>query len=186
MLRREDVAPIIRRFFINTLFDSTFVLLGIVAGAAFAVNAHLDVVVVTMIASSIALGISSGVSVYEADSLERERKIVELEKALFMDLSNTKLEKTAKSITALTAIINVLTPLVSCGVTLLPFMLAVLKILEVNVASWISIVLDLGILFIAGTYLGRLGKTNPWKKGLRMAGFGFIAFVIGLLLNALV
>ncbi len=37
-LQREDVGPIIRRFFINTLFDSTFMLLGIIVGAAFAPN----------------------------------------------------------------------------------------------------------------------------------------------------
>lgn len=33
MLKEEDVGSNIRRFFINTLFDSTFTLLGIVVGA---------------------------------------------------------------------------------------------------------------------------------------------------------
>ena len=185
-LRREDVGPIIRRFFINTLFDSTFMLLGIVAGAAFAVDVSLNVVLVTMVTSSLALGISTGVSVYEADTLERERKIAELEKALFRDLSGTRIEKTARSITILTVVINFLTPLVSCAVTISPLMLAIWKILEVNVASWVSVILALSILFGAGVYLGRLGKTNPWTKGLRMAGFGLMAFIIGFLLNALI
>ena len=185
-LRREDVGPIIRRFFINTLFDSTFMLLGIVVGAAFAADASLNVVLVTMVTSSLALGISTGVSIYEADSLERERKIAELEKALFRDLSGTRIEKTARSITILTVMINFLTPLVSCAVITSPFMLAIWKILKVNVASWFSVILALSTLFGAGAYLGRLGKTNPWTKGLRMAGFGFIAFIIGFLLNALV
>lgn len=185
-LGREDVGPIIRRFFINTLFDSTFMLLGIVVGVAFAADASLNVVLVTMVTSSLALGISTGVSVYEADSLERERKIAELEKALFRDLSGTRIEKKARSIIILTVVINFLTPLVSCAVTISPFMLAIWKILEVNVASWFSVILALGTLFSAGVYLGRLGKTNPWTKGLRMAGFGFIAFIIGFLLNALI
>jgi predicted membrane protein (TIGR00267 family) len=185
-LRREDVGPIIRRFFINTLFDSTFVLLGIVVGAAFAVDSNLNVILVTMVASSLALGISTGVSIYEADSLERERKIVELEKALFMDLSGTRIERTARSITILTVMINLLTPLVSCAVIISPFILAVWKILEVQVASWFSVILALGALFGAGVYMGKLGKTNPWAKGLRMAAFGFIAFLLGFLLNSLV
>jgi predicted membrane protein (TIGR00267 family) len=185
-VRKEDVGPIIRRFFINTLFDSTFMLLGIVVGAAFAADASLNVVLVTMVTSSLALGISTGVSIYEADSLERERKIAELEKALFRDLSGTKIEKMARSITILTVMINFLTPLVSCAVIISPFMLAIWKILKVNVASWFSVILALSTLFGAGVYLGRLGKTNPWTKGLRMAGFGFIAFIIGFLLNALV
>lgn len=93
MLRREDVSPIIRRFFINTLFDSTFMLLSIVIGAAFAADASLGIIMVTMVTSSLALGISTGVSVYEAESLERERKISELERALFRDLSGTTIEK---------------------------------------------------------------------------------------------
>jgi predicted membrane protein (TIGR00267 family) len=185
-LRREDVGPIIRRFFINTLFDSTFVLLGIVVGAAFAVDASLNVILVTMVTSSLALGISTGVSIYEADTLERERKIVELEKALFMDLSGTRIEKTARSITILTVMINLLTPLVSCAVMISPFILTVWKILEIHVASWFSVILALGALFSAGVYLGKIGKTNPWAKGLRMAAFGFIAFLLGFLLNALV
>jgi len=186
MLRREDVGPITRRFFINTLFDSTFMLLGIIVGAAFAADASLKVVMVTMVTSSLALGISTGVSVYEAESLERERKISELEKALFRDLRGTKIEKLARSITMLIALINFSTPFVSCVVTILPFLLAASNILEVDVASWFSVTLALGTLFSAGVYMGRLGKTNPWKKGLRMAVFGLVAFIIGYLLDALV
>lgn len=185
-LRREDVGPIIRRLFINTLFDSTFMLLGIVVGVAFATNANLGVVLVTMVTSSLALGISTGVSVYEAESLERERKISELERALFRDLSGTRIEKSAKFITLLLALINFSTPLVSCTVMILPFILAGLKILEVGVASWFSAVLALTTLFVAGVYMGRLGKKNPWTKGLRMMAFGLAAFIIGFLLHSLV
>ncbi len=186
ILRREDVGPIIRRFFINTLFDATFMLLGIVVGAAFAADASLRVVLITMVTSSLALGISTGVSVYEAESLERERKIYELERALFMDLKGTKIEKAARSITILVALINFLTPLFSCVVTISPFVLVALQVLEINLASWFSVVLALSILFGAGVFLGRLGKKNPWKKGLRMVGFGLIAFIIGFLLDSLI
>lgn len=185
MLQREDVGPIIRRFFINTLFDSTFMLLGVIVGAAFAPNASLPVVIITMVSSSLALGISTGVSVYEAESLERERKISDLEKALFRDLSGTHIEKRAKSVIALAALINFATPLVSCVVTISPLALAACNVLRVDVAVWISILLALGTLFGAGAYFGRLGKKNPWIKGLRMVIFGFIAFLVGFLLQAL-
>lgn len=186
VLRREDVGPIIRRFFINTLFDSTFVLLGIVVGAAFAADASLGVVMVTMVTSSLALGISTGISVYEAESLERERKIAELERALFRDLSGTTIEKTARSVTIMAAMINFFTPLFSCAVTILPFALVALQVLEMNMASWFSVLAALGILFGAGVFLGRLGKKNPWIKGLRLVGFGLLAFTIGFLLDSLI
>jgi predicted membrane protein (TIGR00267 family) len=185
-LRREDVGPIARRFFINTLFDSTFMLLGIVVGAAFAADASLGVVLVTMVTSSLALGISTGVSVYEAESLEREKKISDLERALFRDLSGTRIEKTARSVTMLVALMNFSTPLVSCVLTTSPLLLAAAGILEVNQASWLSIISALGTLFVAGAYMGRIGKKNPWKKGLRMVAFGLLAFIIGIILDFLV
>jgi predicted membrane protein (TIGR00267 family) len=185
-LKHESVGPIIRRFFINTLFDSTFMLLGIIVGSAFAGDAGLNIIIVTMLTTSIALGISTGVSVYEAESLEQERKISELEKALFTDLDDTRIQKTARYTVLLATIINFATPLFSCAVTIIPFILAATGILHIDIAGWISVALALSTLFGAGVYMGRIGKTNPYKKGLRMVAFGVLAFAIGFLLDLLV
>ena len=184
-LKHESVGPIIRRFFINTLFDSTFMLLGIIVGSAFAGDAGLNVIIVTMLTTSLALGISTGVSVYEAESLEQERKIADLEKALFTDLQDTSIQKTAKYTIIIATLINFATPLFSCAVTITPFVLVGMGILHLDIAGWISIALALSTLFIAGVYMGRMGKTNPYKKGLRMVAFGVLAFAIGYILNLL-
>ena len=185
-LKQESVGPIIRRFFINTLFDSTFMLLGIIVGSAFAGDAGLHIIIVTMLTTSIALGISTGVSVYEAESLEQEHKISDLEKALFTDLDDTSIQKTAKYTILLVTIINFATPLFSCAVTITPFILATTGILHADIAGWISVALALSTLFGAGVYMGRIGKTNPYKKGLRMVAFGVLAFAIGFLLDLLI
>lgn len=185
-LKHESVAPIIRRFFINTLFDSTFMLLGIIVGSAFAANAGLNVIITTMLTTSIALGISTGVSVYEAESLEQERRIADLEKALFTDLQDTSIQKTAKNTIRLATIINFGTPLFSCAITITPFLLVVIGILEIGVAEWISVAFALGTLFSAGVYMGRIGQTNPYKKGARMVIFGVLAFLVGFLLDWLI
>jgi predicted membrane protein (TIGR00267 family) len=185
-LKHESVGPIIRRFFINTLFDSTFMLLGIIVGSAFAgAAAGLNVIIITMLTTSLALGISTGVSVYEAESLEQERKIADLEKALFTDLEDTSIQKTAKYTILIVTLINFATPLFSCAVTITPFILVAMGIVSLNIAGWISVVLALSTLFGAGVYMGRIGKTNPYKKGLRMVAFGVLAFAIGFLLNLL-
>jgi predicted membrane protein (TIGR00267 family) len=184
-LKHESVGPIIRRFFINTLFDSTFMLLGIIVGSAFAGDAGLNVIIVTMLTTSLALGISTGVSVYEAESLEQERKIADLEKALFTDLQDTSIQKTAKYTIIIATSINFATPLFSCAVTITPFVLVGMGILHLDLAGWISIALALSTLFVAGVYMGRMGKTNPYKKGLRMVAFGVLAFAIGYILNLL-
>jgi predicted membrane protein (TIGR00267 family) len=161
-------------------------LLGIIVGMAYITNVHLGAVIVTMSTSSLALGISTGVSVYETESLERERKMAELERALFRELKGTRIEQSAKSITFIVAFINFLTPLISCAVVILPLLLAFMDILDVRIAASFSVLLGLGTLFAAGVYMGKVVKKNPWKKGLRMLGFGIIAFIIGYLLNSLV
>ena len=186
ILRTEDAGPSIRRFFINTLFDSTFMLLGIIVGAAFVADANIRIVIVTMVTSSLALSISTGVSVYEAESLEQERKITRLEMTMLTDLTDTVIDKTSKSVTRVAMVINFLTPILSCAITILPFVLVVLEILEIYIASLLSVAFALSILFGAGVYLGRLGKQNPWIKGLRMTAFGVIAFIIGFLLDFLI
>jgi predicted membrane protein (TIGR00267 family) len=161
-------------------------LLGIIVGSAFAGDAGLHIIIVTMLTTSIALGISTGVSVYEAESLEQEHKISDLEKALFTDLDDTSIQKTAKYTILLATIINFATPIVSCAVTITPFLLATTGILHADIAGWISVALALSTLFGAGVYMGRIGKTNPYKKGLRMVAFGVLAFAIGFLLDLLV
>ncbi len=186
LLSRGDVAPLLRRSFTNTLFDSTFMLLGIVVGVAHASGAGLRAIVLTMATSSLALGISTGVSVYESELLEREREISELEMALFRDLDGTWIERSAKSIALLLALVNFSTPLLSCGVAISPFALVALKALGLEEAAWASIALALGMLFAAGAYMGRAGDRNPWIRGLRMVGFGLIAFAAGFLLDSLI
>ena len=185
-LERESVGPIIRRFFINTLFDSTFILLGIIVGSAFAADAGLTVITVTMLTTSFALGISTGVSVYEAESLEQERKISDLEKALFTDLDDTNIQKNARKTVLLATLINFATPLFSCAITITPFLVAATGLLRIDTAAWISVGLALSTLFAAGVYMGRIGKTNPYKKGVRMVAFGVLAFAVGFLLDLLI
>lgn len=184
--RSTEMGPILRRFFTNTLFDSTFMLLGIIIGSAFTANPDLRLILGTMVATSIALGISTGVSVYESETLERERRVVELEKALFRELDNTMITENHKASAVIISVVNFFTPLMCCAIVIIPLVLAAFNMLNIATASWISISLALGILFIAGTYLGRLGKRNPLLKGMRMVAFGAAAFAIGFLIQALI
>jgi len=79
-------------------------LLGIVGS----VVARLQSVISALVAGSFALEISTGVSVYEADSLEQER-IAKPEKAMFENLRWTLIHKSARSITLSASLINIST-----------------------------------------------------------------------------
>jgi predicted membrane protein (TIGR00267 family) len=183
---RELVGPGFRRFSINTLFDATFMLIGVVIGSAFVSNPNLEVIVSTMLASSLALGISTGVSVYEAEKLEREKEIAELEKALFRDLNNTTVARFAQIAVILTSLISFLIPLASFTLTVFPFVLASRGIIEIGVASWSAITVALATLFLTGAYVGKLGGKNPIVKGSRMLVFGLAAFAIGYWIKAII
>jgi predicted membrane protein (TIGR00267 family) len=184
--RVKEIGPILRRFFINTLFDSTFTQLGIIMGSAFAANPDLRIIIGTLVASSVALGISTGVSVYESERLERERRIVELEKALFRDLKDTVISEKYGKYVLIVSVVNFFTPLICCSIVIIPLLLAELQLLNLITASWISVALALALLFLAGTYLGRLGKQNPFWKGTRMVIFGVAAFGIGYIIQILI
>jgi predicted membrane protein (TIGR00267 family) len=182
----KEIGPILRRFFMNTLFDSTFMLLGIIIGSSFSASPDLRLTIGTLVTSSVALGISTGVSVYESETLERERKIIEMEKALFRKLDNTKLTEEYRMYAITLSILNLITPLACCGLVVIPLVLATTGSLSVSIANWTSVTLALSILFVAGVYMGRLGKQNPVLKGLRMVLFGVAAFIIGFLIQSII
>jgi len=173
-------------FFINTLFDSTFVLLGIVVGSAFIETPELKVILGTMLVSSLALGISTGVSVYEAESLGQEMKLKKIEKSMLADLHDTQLAKSMQATTAVISIVNFLTPLFVCSISISPFLFSLLGIINISTAAWVSIATALGILFIAGFYMELGNKKMAIFKGIKMAIFGGIAFLMGFGIELLI
>ncbi|HOQ26248.1 MAG TPA: VIT1/CCC1 transporter family protein, partial [Methanomassiliicoccaceae archaeon] len=130
----------------------------------------------TIITSSVALGISTGVSVYEAETMEQNLRIREMERAMLHSLEDTNIGRTSQLTTLLIAAVNLVAPLVAGLITLTPFL--VLGQEGVRAASLISVGLAFLILFVVGAMMGRSGGRNPWKQGFRMALAGFGAFII--------
>ena len=162
-------------------------LLGVIVSSAFVAKPELKVILRTTITSSIALGISSGVSVYFAETLESERRISEMEESLLTSLKDSKFAKSFRRLGVFISLIIILTPLFVCAITISPLLLfSIFNLVEIKTAVYISIAAALGILFSAGVYMGQNGKGNTVLKGLMMAFFGAIAFIIGYLIEALI
>ena len=183
-LRTPETAQTMRRFFTNTIFDSTFVVLGVVIGSAFSPEPRLSVVLATILTSSFALGISTGVSVYEAESMEQTRRIERMEKALLRSLEDTEIVEMSKMSLLLISFTNFMAPITVCAIALTPFLL--LGETQVRTAAWVSVGVAIGILFTAGALLGRMGGRNPLVKGARMVFAGVIAFAICYWIGSLV
>ncbi len=160
--------------------------IGIIVGSAFAENQDLHLTIRTLIASSIALGISTGISVHESEKLERMIKTAELEKAMFRKLDKTIISERDRTSAFVISIVNFLTPLLCCSIIIIPLLLSLHQLLNIKIANLMSVGLALGIIFVTGAYLGRLSKSNPFFKGLRMVVFGATAFIIGFLIQRLI
>ena len=156
------------------------------SGSAFVATPDIRLITLTLVSSSIALGISSGVSVYEAEIIEGEREVEALENAMLANLENTIHTTNLKTNALIASVIVFATPLCSMMIAITPFILSKYDLVGVGAAGGWSILLSLGTLTFVGAYMGKDGNGNPLVKGLRMAFFGSVAFLFGYLLESLI
>lgn len=143
-------------------------------------------IILTLISSSVALGISSGVSVYEAEIIEGEKEVEELESAMLVNLDGTYFSESLKVNALLSALVNFSTPLFAMVIAIVPFLLASIGVIGNRVAGGLSISLSLGTLTLVGAYMGKDTEGSALLKGMRMAFFGLIAFLFGYLLESII
>jgi predicted membrane protein (TIGR00267 family) len=175
-LALPDTLPSMRRYFVNTIFDATFVMLGVIIGSALSSDPRHNIIITTLVTSAFALAISTGSSVYEAENLEQSRRMSEIGRAMLTNVEDTDLGRASRTSIVLIALINSMAPLVAGIVTVTPFLL--LSITDVILAAEISISLAILMMFITGFFMGRASGKNPWIKGARMAVIGLAAFVV--------
>lgn len=178
-----DVSELFRRYFVNTLFDSTFVVLGILAAAAFATEPDPEFALGTILAACLAIGISTGVSVYEAEHTEGEIRLDRLERAMLSPLRDTHLEQGLRLSRIATSFVNFSAPLVVAAVTGLPILLYERGVLgDFFLAASVSSALGLGIVFATGYFLGTLTGRGPWRKAARMTliALGTFGVLVGV------
>ena len=161
-LSLPETWPSIRRYFVNTMFDSTFVMLGIIIAGAFNDTPNLRVVIATILSSAVALGISTGVSVFEAENLEQGRRIDEIEKAMLRSMEETHIGRSSRSSIYLIALVNFMAPIITGTVMLAPFL--IFAAIDINTAAWTAVGLAITLLCLTGYFMGRAGKRNPWVQ----------------------
>ncbi len=175
----EDVKERAIPYIVNTLFDAVFTIMGVVIGTAFSARLDLRSIIGTIITVSISLGVSSGFSVYEAESLQEEKRF---EGALLEDLDDTMLSEESRSVTQLSSVLVFITPFLAGLITLVPFILVYNGILSIGNGVRIAIGIDLFLIFMTG-YVFAI--ENKLMKGLRMMVLGLVVFLVGYLLNNL-
>jgi len=131
---------------------------------------------VTIVTSSVALGISTGISVFEAETMEQSIKMRDMERAMLTSLEDTHLHRISKLTILLLAAVNFTAPVISGAITLTPFLMVGDN--DIQLAAFISLGLAISILFVVGAAMGRSGGRNPIAQGGRMAVAGVAAFLL--------
>ncbi len=179
-----ETGPALRRYFVNTIFDSTFVILGVIIGSAFSPDPSFELVIATILTSSFALGISTGVSVFEAESMEQDRRIREIEMAMLSSLKDTEIRRISKLSILLISLINFMAPLMVCGMAIAPFLMFGAG--DIQTAGWTSSALALVILFLTGALMGKMSGKSQLTRGLRMVLIGAAALLFCFWIQTLI
>jgi len=138
----------------------------------------------TLAATCVAIGVSTGVGVYEAERLEGEIRIAKMEKAMLRDMRDTDVHRGIRTFRVFVSLVNLAVPLLVLGIVATPLLLAsALGSPAPSTAAMISIVLAIAIIFVAGAFLGRLAERNALREGLRMTAAALATFLLLLVLE---
>ena len=159
-------------------------MLGIIIGSALSSDPQYNIIITTLITSAIALAISTGSSVYEAESLEQGRRMSEIGRAMLSRMEDTSIGRASRTSIILIALVNSIAPLTAGAISVAPFLL--LPKSEVVLAAEIAISFSILLMFVTGFFMGRTAMKNPWLKGTRMAVIGIAAFAICYIIGGVV
>ncbi|RLE60661.1 MAG: hypothetical protein DRJ35_02700, partial [Thermoprotei archaeon] len=108
----------------------------------------------------------------------RERKVKELERAMFADLEGSIIEKAALMAVVLAALTDSLAPALAALVCASPFLLSEFGVLSPVAATFLSIIVTLVLVFLLGAYLGRISGESPLVYGIYMLSAGLTISLI--------
>ncbi|MHA1129922.1 MAG: VIT1/CCC1 transporter family protein [Candidatus Helarchaeota archaeon] len=179
-----EVGEIARRYFVMNAFDGALTTLGIIIGFFLAGVESPRTVVVTTLATALAMGISGIWGAYLAERAERIRELKTLEQHMMTDLSQTIMARASKFATIFSALIDGCSPAMAAIVGIIPFFIGInLPPESFNLLFYISIGLNLILLFILGMFLGSISKENLIWMGVKVVFAGLLITVILFLFN---
>jgi predicted membrane protein (TIGR00267 family) len=177
-LRNIVLDDIARRAFVNNAFDGALTIFGILMGYVVLGQVDPKAIISAGLGASLAMGMSGTFGRYFSERAERKNDLHEIERHLYIDLSNSFLAHQSDSKTKFVSIVDGVSPAVTAFIPLLPFFIALGTALPVQTAIVASFALDFVILFTLGLFLGKISDENIWTHGVVMVGIGLITGVL--------
>jgi len=176
------ISDIARRYFVKNGMDGSMTVLGIILGSWAARVKNPYVIVMAGLGACLAMGVSGLFGAYITEKAERKRIIKNLEDAILSDLEGSLQQNASEFVPTLAALVDGLSPTLTAMISLIPFIMSMLKFLSIWDSYIVSIILTFGTLFALGLYLGRIARERMWLYGLQMVAAGvIIAFVVYVL-----
>ncbi len=181
LLGKEEVRAISRRYFISNGFDGTLTSIGVIVGSVLSGVPDGLTVVKIGLGAAIGLGTSALWSVWEIERAETKAEVLQMEKAMLIDLDDTRIEQQHRGERILHALMSGLGPTIGIIIPLLPFLLEG-TLLSMTEAAAIAVALGVGILSTFGAYMGSISGQRWYISAARMGAAGLVVAALNLVL----
>lgn len=173
---------IARRYVVVNGFDGALTMLGLIMGFHASGEVSATIVVSACIGAAIALSVSGLSSAYISEAAERRKALRELERAMIVKLGKSAHGQASRLVPIVIALVNGFSPLLISVLITLPLWLSSQQIpLPVDPMN-ASIGMAFVVIFLLGTYLGRIEHSFWLWSGTRAV---LIAAVTSALIVAL-
>ncbi len=183
-----NAGPIARRMFVTNSFDGLLSSLGVILGSYLSGTTSVSSYIGGVVGASFAMGFFSGViATYLSERAERLRELRQTERVMLHTLRGTIYERAARVVPIYVALWSGFGAMVLPVVGVLPFIIAKLANLDIDIAALVytSSLIILLELFMLGVYLGKISGENIWLSGIRLSGIGLAAVLFFTLLSLL-
>ena len=174
---------IARRYFVTNGFDGALAMLGLLMGFRTAGSADVRVALAACLGTAIALGSSGIASAYISEAAERRRGLAELQDAMLKELGDSAHGRAARWAPLLIALVNGTAPFVIALLIMSPLWFS-------NVGKFAglppydaAIAIAFTLIFLLGTFLGRVGGYHWLAAGLRTTAIGLVTAAIIVLVG---
>ncbi len=173
-----EAGEIIRRYFVMNAFDGALTMLGFVVGVFVSGYVNPKIILSAGMSASFAMGVSGFVGALITEKAERERKVKELEKAMFTELEGSIIEKASLMAVVLAALTDSFAPAIAALLCASPFIFSEFGLLSPVIATYVSIVVTLILVFLLGVYLGRISGEGSLIYGTYMLAAGIVVSLV--------
>ncbi|MBW2964622.1 VIT1/CCC1 transporter family protein [Candidatus Woesearchaeota archaeon] len=175
---------IVRRYVIINSFDGALTVLGIIFAEFFSNITDPKLIILPGLGAAVAMCVSGIWGAYSAERAEVRSSIRSMEAHLLHNLSGTEFTRKREKMAWMIGLVDGLSPLIAAIVIILPFFFLP-SVLSMTAAYYAAFTLVAIILFLLGSFAGRIAKENVIKQGSVMLLAGVVIGAVFMLLTYL-